>query len=415
MGLGRFGGGVGAARWFAERDARVIVTDQADEASLAESINKLSDLQIEYDLGGHDPRLLDQADLVVVNPAVPKGQSPFFQEVQRRGVAWTTEINLFMERCPATIVGVTGSAGKSTTAAMIQACLSASPRPGKVYLGGNIGCSLLGEVESMTPGDVVVLELSSYQLDDLRRIVRRPDVGVMVSLWPQHLDRHGSFEAYRDCKFNLFRGARPGTPLVLGFDDEANVEVVEREALPCGVRIVRASDEALDVELRVPGAHNRVNACCAVATCRAMGADRDGVRRGLETFGGLPHRLEFVGTFAGVAVYNDSKATSPRAAAVGITAFERPVIALVGGRAKGTSVDPIIEAVRTNAKSVICFGSGGELVWGVMSNDAATWPAPMAQRAANLREAVRLAKQVAMAGEVLVLSPGFDSFDEFTN
>ncbi len=415
MGLGRFGGGVGAARWFAGQGARVVVTDLADKTALRPSIAQLSSFSIDYQLGGHDTGILDGCDLLVVNPAISKERSPFFAEAVHRGVNWTTEINLFLERCPGFVIGVTGSAGKSTTAAMIHACLKSAEPAGQVYLGGNIGCSLLNELVRMTPDDTVVLELSSFQLADLLSIGRLLDAGVIVTLWPQHLDRHGSFESYMDCKLNLIRGAKPGATIVLGVDDRTLLRPIERIARESDVRVMGAPEPASDYRLQVPGWHNRLNARCATALCKCIGLGDDAVRKGLETFQGLPHRLEFVGEYAGVTFFNDSKATSPRAAATGLRAFDQPVIVLIGGQFKDIELDELVAAVAERAKAAICFGAAGQVLQTPISAARTSHPELRIAQATTLKEAVGLAREVARPGDIVLLSPGFPSFDEFDN
>ena len=209
MGLGRFGGGVGVSRWLAREGAKVTVTDLADESELTESIAELQGLAIEFHLGEHDPGDLDDAELLVVNPAVDKSQSDFVQAARARGIPISSEMNLFFERCPAKIIGITGSTGKSTTAAMIFDVLYAQVKqltgqPENVWLGGNIGESLLSDLPDMTPRDYAVLELSSFQLDDLASLGKSPQVSILTNLTPHHLDRHGSFDNYIRAKMNIF-------------------------------------------------------------------------------------------------------------------------------------------------------------------------------------------------------------------
>lgn len=415
MGLGRFGGGVGVARWLVARGARVVVTDLADERVLHDSVTQLADQSIEWRLGGHDNAILEDTDLLIVSPAVDKQRSAFFRDALRREIPWTTEINLFLERCPASVVGVTGTVGKSTTAAMIHHVLqNAAASRCKAYLGGNIGRSLLDEVATMSRDDTVVLELSSFQLADLPRIARRPDLAVLVSLAAHHLERHGSAEAYLDCKLNMIRGAAPATPVVLGGGDEVMLAETVRVAAASGARIVPADTANIPPSLRVPGAHNRANARCAAAACELLGIDVAAINAGLESFTGLPHRLEFVGQYGGVDYYNDSKATTPWAAATGLRAFQRPLVALIGGRERAQSLEDFVAAVLDTACAAVCFGSAGPTLFQALQ-------AAQPHKDINLScvgalsAAVAVARCRARRGDVVVLSPGFDSFDAFAN
>jgi UDP-N-acetylmuramoylalanine--D-glutamate ligase len=405
MGLGRFGGGVGVTRWLHQHGARVLVTDLAGAKALETSKAKLADLDIQFRLGGHDAGDLDRADLLVVNPAVDKRKSSLFQEAVRRGIPWTTEINLFLDRCPARIVGVTGTAGKSTTSAMIHAVLSRARLGGSVYLGGNIGRSLLAELPSMSAHDIVVLELSSFQLDDITRIERRPDIAVVVNIGTNHVDRHGSLAAYRNAKLNIVRGAKSDIPVVVGFNDDALLAAIGELTS----RVVRA-DESVEVwNLRVPGAHNLLNARCAAAACRLVGASEERISRGLQAFPGLEHRLQHVGSVDGVDYFNDSKATSIDATITALRSFDRQVIALVGGRSRDVRLDDLADALKRHSSLAVCFGEmSGPIFDAVRSTSPAV-------KVSSVADAVAEAKRNAVAGDIVLFSPGFQSYDEFAN
>ncbi len=413
MGLGRFGGGIGAARWLAEQGARVVVTDQAGADSLADSTRLLADLDIEFQLGGHDARLLNDAEAMVVSPAVNQSASSFFTEATARGIAWTTEIHLFLHRCRARVVGVTGSAGKSTTCGMIGECLKDWNGVRRSFVGGNWGGSLLGELKDMTDEDVVVLELSSFQLSGLPRISRRPDVAVITNVWPQHLDRHGTFEAYFDAKLNMLRNVKRATPVVLGFDDPGLVKQVRTVATEFGASVVDLSELLIVDALNIPGRHNVTNARCAAAACSLLGMDDAIIRHRLASFRGLPHRMEVVGTWGGVTYINDSKATSPRAAVVGLKSLDAKVVALIGGRAKGDDLAELVSALEDRCPLVLCFGSGGKLVFDTMVKESGE--ADRCQHFSTMCDAIAAARTVAKPGDIVLLSPGFDSYDEFVN
>ena len=201
VGLGRFGGGVGVTRWLCSQGAKVIVSDQAEPGELAESIEAIAGLDVQLHLGGHEKDDFLHADLLVVNPAMPK-DSPLLAEAEAAGVPRTSEINLFLSRCSAPVIGLTGSVGKSTTTAMTGAILSTSLN---AHVGGNIGRSLLGQLSEIGPDHVVVLELSSFQLEDLPLVGISPAVAVVTNLAPNHLDRHGTMDAYAAAKANTTR------------------------------------------------------------------------------------------------------------------------------------------------------------------------------------------------------------------
>ncbi len=239
MGLGRFGGGVGVARWLAGRGARVLVTDLDSQENLRESIAALEGTPVELRLGGHDERDLEHCDLLVVNPAVDKRKSAFFQSAVARSIPWTTEMMLFLERCCGRVVGVTGSVGKSTTTAMIGAALEAASRVsgwrhGRVWTGGNIGKSLLDDLDTMRPDDIVVLELSSFQLEDAARLRKSPKVALVTNFRENHLDRHGTLADYAAAKGNIYRFQARQDWLAMPFETISDGPSTGVEHLPGG-------------------------------------------------------------------------------------------------------------------------------------------------------------------------------------
>lgn len=441
MGLGRFGGGIGVARWLCEQGAHVLVTDLSTEADLAQSVASLEDLRLDYRLGGHDPADLDGCDLIVVSPAVDKRKSGFFQTAVAKGVPWTSEMTLFLERCCARIVGITGTAGKSTTTAMVGAILEVARqapgwRHGRVWLGGNIGRSLLADLSSMTPDDVVVLELSSFQLEDAARLGKSPDLALVTNVRENHLDRHGSLQAYAAAKGNIYRFQPRRGWLALPFDDGVDLLPGGWEDKPRLYRFGadsetgkariecrnnnRSETELVEIPLKVPGLHNVRNAAGALAIARMLGVADAVALPALAEFGGLPHRLEFVREHRGVRYYNDSKATSPEAAMTSLRAFDCPVVILVGGSDKGGSFGDFGEYLIKNAKAVVCMGQTGPAIETALrkaeTRQDSTSPRPAVNHTSeNFSDAVESARDLAERGDVVLLSPACASFDWFSN
>ena len=439
VGLGRFGGGVGVTRWLAEHHAAVTVTDQATHDTLAESVAAIADLPVTLHLGGHDERDLDTADLVVINPAVHKATSAFFQTIVRRGIPWTTEMNLFCERCPCRVIGVTGSYGKSTTCAMLAEVLEAARLAGDVtytgvHLGGNIGRSLLNDLPDMRESDWVVLEMSNAQLEDLPRIDWAPDVAVITNLFPHHLDRYSSFADYAQAKLNITRHPEETSKIVVGELHPDAEELLftavagRRERL---VHIPVLSPEGtpadLPVELKVPGRHNQRNAACVLTVCRLLDLNEAVVRAALRDFKGLPHRLEFIRTLDGVDYYNDSKSTAPAATVIALEALQCPTVAIVGGQRKDVSLVDCAKALARWCRVVICMGeSGPAFAEAVKPARRAVSSEPphscggffddiIVHLVEALPDAVRLAHAEAKPGEVVLFSPGAPSFDQYAN
>lgn len=426
VGLGRFGGGVGVTRWLCERGAAVTVSDKAPAADLADSVRQLEGLGAALHLGGHDERDFLRAELLVVNPAIPPDM-PLLLAAADAGVPQTTEMNLFLQRCAAPVVAVTGTVGKSTTTAMAGEALG---RRFAVHVGGNIGRSLLSDLPAIAPDHVVVLELSSFQLHRLGQFARGPHVAVVTNLAPNHIDWHGSFEAYAEAKKNIFRFQRPGDVLVLNAADAGvaawaaeapagvRVELFDAPAQPGHGRDARAThgqDAHATFELKVVGRHNQSNAQAAWKAAEAMGVDRPTAAAALAEFAGLPHRLQFVAERAGVRYYNDSKCTTPEGGIVALEAFgPRQAVFIVGGYDKHVGFEAFGRALARRAKGVVAIGAtAGQIVAAVEA--ARSGPAPVVQRADSLAAAVAAAARLAEPGDAVALSPACASWDMFLN
>lgn len=418
MGLGRFGGGIGVTRWLVGQGAEVTVTDSAPEADLVDSIRRLDGLPVRFRLGGHDERDLDGCALLVVSPAVPKDRSDFVRAARARGVAISSEMNLFLQQCPARrVIGITGSAGKSTTTAMTGAVLTEAAAAGllpRVWVGGNIGQSLLGELGGMGPDHVVVLELSSFQLEDMGSLEWSPPFAVITNIRPNHLDRHGTLDAYAEAKLNIVRFQKPDGLVFIHDRDEDVLRRVSEVGAGPRIRAIRFVPDFSEF-LQVPGEHNRLNAAVAIAVARALGVPDDLIARGLRSFGGLPHRLEFVAEVRGVRYYNDSKSTTPESSLIALNAFDRPVIMLIGGRGKGMPFEPITRPLAGTARGVICYGEEGGKILQEVKGFAGPGDSPLLRLADSFEAAVQQAADMANPGDVVVLSPACVSYDMFRN
>jgi UDP-N-acetylmuramoylalanine--D-glutamate ligase len=394
-------------RWLAGQGAEVTVSDAAPGEKLAESVHRLAGLDVSLHLGGHDEADVTGADLVIVNPAVPP-DAPMVRAAERAEVPWTTEINLFLQRCPCRWVGITGSVGKSTTTAMTGAILE---RRYTTHVGGNIGVSLLNSLPSMGPNDVAVLELSSFQLESLPKVGVSPAVALVTNLSPNHLDRHGDMESYAAAKKNLFRFQAPGDVLILNGNDETLASWVEDA--PGRVDWFDVSDEPF--ELGVPGEHNQANAQAAWAIARALDVSREDAAIALGMFEGLPHRLQRVAWRRGVTYYNDSKCTTPRGAIVALRAFApRSAVVIVGGYDKGVSFDELAAELAGRAKAVLAIGDTANRIAAAVEQ-ARTDDRPSVEVCGDLAEAVAQADRLTEPGDAVLLSPACASYDQFTN
>jgi len=427
MGLGLFGGGVGAARYLARQGARVTVTDLKPADVLAPSVEALRGLPMTFHLGGHDPADFTGAEVLVVSPAVPK-TSPYVVMAEKAGAEITSEMNLFVERCPAPIVGVTGSSGKSTTTALVGEMLALA---GPVRVGGNIGKSLLEDLPDIRPHETVVLELSSFQLEDLGRIAASPRTAVVTNLSENHLDRHGTMAAYIDAKKNILRFQGAGGAVVLNADDaevrswgaEARGRVVlfsSCEVLAEGVFAQEGQvvfrlgqgEERVDLagRLRLRGRHNVSNVLAAAAAARLLGVTPHQIAEAAAAMQPLPHRLQLLGWREGVQFFDDSKATTPQAAVVAMDAFAEPIILIAGGYDKHSDPAPMVAAIRRRAKAVILIGATAAALQRAIGPGG-----PVVERVEGLEAAVGRAVALAGTGDVVLLAPGYASWDMFDN
>ncbi len=410
MGLGHFGGGAAAARWLARQGAIVTVTDLADEHQLSDSLPLLADAPIAaLHLGGHREDDFRNADLIVVNPAV-RPDSPWLRVARQAAARLCTEIELFMERCPAPMVGVTGSNGKSTTTAMIAAILRA--RGGKsgcrTFLGGNIGGSLLDELPQIGPDDWVALEISSFQLWHAGPAAKMPHVAVVTGCSPNHLDWHPSYADYVAAKQRILSGQTPDDFAVLNTLD---AEVASWSPLVRGREVPLPELDELPA-LPVPGRHNRVNAACAAAAATGAGCTADEIRRGLEEFRALPQRLEWFAVVEGRRFYNDSTATTPESTIAALRSLDVPIWLLAGGKNKGAELQPLAAEIVGRARGAAVYGAARrELLDQVVRRDRQFACAAVE----TLDEALRWCWSRSRPGEAVLLSPACASTDQFRN
>jgi UDP-N-acetylmuramoylalanine--D-glutamate ligase len=344
---------------------------------------------VDRTLGNDGPEAVGDVDLLVKSPGVP-GEAPVVAAARERGVPVWSEVELgyrLLDGAP--FYGVTGTNGKTTTTELLGAILRAAGRP--VEVAGNVGTALTEVAERIEPGASVVCELSSFQLEDVQTLAC--DVAVLLNLEPDHLDRHGSFEAYRDAKLRIFERARAKVA-PRGFGIEGAIEF--------------AGDDPLPAEPRIPGAHNRENAAAATAAARAAGVDDDAIAEALRTFAGVPHRLELVRELRGVRYVNDSKATNTAAARRGVAAYDEPVHVIFGGSLKGEEFRPFARDLPPNVRTIHLIGEATEELAAALDAAGRAY-----DRDGDLEHAIAHAASVAEGGEVVLLSPACASFDQF--
>jgi UDP-N-acetylmuramoylalanine--D-glutamate ligase len=392
VGLAR--SGEAAALALARRGVRVRGVDR----SPAIDAGRLRAAGVEVILGADDPAPVDGMEVVIKSPGVP-GESTLVASARAAGVPVWSEIELGSRLLANPILGVTGTNGKTTTSELLGAIFRAAGRA--VAVAGNVGRPLTALDGTIARDAWVVCELSSFQLEDVDRF--RPHVAVLLNLTPDHLDRHGSFEAYRNAKLRIFEN-----------QTEDDVAVVPRGFGPvpgAARRVEFSAGDELPREPRIPGSHNRENAAAATAAARAAGIPDEAIGEGLASFEGVPHRLELVGEVGGVRFVNDSKATNPEAAERALSAYPAGVRVILGGSRKGTPFAGLARAAHAAGVSrAYLIGESADEIAEALAAQAVLFTHSM-----TLERAVADAYADADSGEVVLLSPACASFDQFEN
>jgi UDP-N-acetylmuramoylalanine--D-glutamate ligase len=382
LGLAR--SGQSAALALARRGDHVVGVDRSTEVDPG----RLEAAGVEVRLGSEEPSLLDGMDLLIKSPGVP-AEAPLVSAARDRGVPVWSEVELGSRLLPNPILGVTGTNGKTTTSELLGAMLGAP-------VAGNVGRALTELDGAVDPGKWIVCELSSFQLEDIHEF--RPRIGVLLNLEPDHLDRHETFEAYRDAKLRIFENQTDEDMAVVprGFADAGSARRVEF-----------SGDDPLPAEPRMPGAHNRENAAAATAAARAAGVSDEQIAAALRSFPGVPHRLEEVAEVDGVRYVNDSKATNAAAARRAIASYDAPLHVILGGLGKNESYADLAADLRAK-------GARAYLIGAATDDLAAALEIPF-ERSEDLAHAVRAAAAAAGCGDVVLLSPACASYDQFEN
>lgn len=430
VGLGR--SGRAAARFLLARGEQVTATDSQPADKLGPEVAALGAAGVRLVCGGHDPHDFQHADTIVVSPGVPLELPPLAEAIQR-GVPVISEIDLVAGGVGNRLIAITGSNGKTTTTALVAAMFCAAGREGVAC--GNYGVPLVDAVNGDHPQRWYALEISSFQLDTTSEV--RAAAGILLNIQADHIDRHGSFEAYRESKFKIARLRLPGAPLVLMVDDRELAEFARTVAPPVlrvstkepeaeggfienGVLYLRHAGTteklAQAAELSLPGRHNRENILAAAAAVRATGVSVDTLRKAVLGFKALPHRLQDVALVRGVRFIDDSKATNVGSVLVALEAVrerlnrEARIFVLLGGRDKDSDFRPLVAALNRADAQAVTFGEAGPKIADILQSEGFPWP----HRRGSLEDAIGFAHTLARSGDVVLLSPACASFDAFT-
>lgn len=424
--------GQASARWLVRHGAVVTVNDSRNFEEMSAARLALADIPVKWVLGSHPVEILDDADVLCVSGGVPL-ENPLVIASRLRGILLTNDTQIFMEAIPCRSIGITGSAGKTTTTALVGA-MARNAMGNKAYIGGNIGDPLLNYVDEMTPDDLAILEISSFQLEQM---TISPNIAAILNITPNHLNRHGTMEAYIAAKRRILEFQNADDTAVLNRADPGswNLEsAVKGRLVSFGNTAITGGEEGtflsdgflylrqrgLEIplmrrsQIHLRGDHNLMNVLAAFAIGHAAGLPLDAMLAAAEDFRGVPHRLEFVRAWNGAQWYNDSIATAPERTMAAIQSFTEPIILLLGGRDKDLPWQALAALVRQRVEHVVLFGEAAEKI--SLALHQATGPLPLTlETCSGLQEAIQAAARVAEPGSVVLLSPGGTSFDQFVD
>jgi len=441
--LGAARQGLALARWLSRHGSNVTLSDSrsADELSSAQA--SLADTNVQWAVGGHPLELLDKTDVLCLSGGVPL-TLPIVVEAVKRGIPLSNDSQIFMEVAPCKTIGITGSAGKTTTTTLVGQMAELDRRPQtadhepstvhcpRSYVGGNIGDPLINYVDDMTADDIAILELSSFQLDQM---TISPNISAILNITPNHLDRHGTMEAYTNAKARILEFQTEKDTAILGRDDKGAWSLRDKVKgnlltfslhdldqnlngayLHDGLLNLRDGNAYLPLLLReniqLRGDHNVSNVLAAFTIGHAAGFKLDDMLEAVEDFRGVPHRLELVRELNGVRWYNDSIATAPERAMAAIHAFDEPIVLMLGGRDKNLPWGDIAKLICERVDHLVVFGEAADMIQKTVSAAGGERGVDI-HRAETLKEAVMLSANVASAGDVVLLSPGGTSYDAF--
>jgi UDP-N-acetylmuramoylalanine--D-glutamate ligase len=433
--------GLALARYLAYHKAHVVLNDRRPSEELGAAQATLKNVQVEWVLGGHPQELLSGIDLLCLSGGVPINL-PIVIEAQKRGIPLSNDTQIFLEAAPCETVGITGSAGKTTTTALVGEMAkvaygvergSQDDHLATAYVGGNIGDPLINYLDQMKPGDLAILEISSFQLEQM---IISPHVAAVLNITPNHLDRHGTMEAYTASKARILafqsgqdiailgrddpgawglRGKVHGQLMTFGFSQLS--DDAQGTFLQDGLLYLR--DKGVDIpllrrdQLQLRGEHNCLNVLAACVIGYASGLPLDAMLSAIEDFHGVAHRLELVREWRGIKWYNDSIATAPERTIAAIHSFDEPIVLLLGGRDKDLPWENLARLIHQRVDHVVLFGEAADKIAAALGQDnKGQRPFTIARRH-GLQEAVQAAAEVAEPGDVVLLSPGGTSFDEF--
>lgn len=433
--LGAARQGLALAKYTARHGAHVIITDQKAADQLGAAMESVKEIEPEWVCGGHPLSLLDRADMICVTGGADL-QIPFLKAAREKNIPIWNDAAIFLHEVKNPIVAITGSSGKTTTTTLVGRMAQAAAGPDqKVWVGGNIGFPLMSFIDDIQPDDLVVLELSSFQLELVKN---SPHVAAILNITPNHLDRHGTMENYTAAKANIMlyqnaddiavlfreneiswdqRRICRGKLVSFGFEepDPAEECAVYLKGKEITLRCAGTDHPIMNTDMiLLRGRHNVCNVMAACAISYAAGFSFEAMRAGVDGFRGVPHRLQWVRKYHGADWYNDSIATAPERTMAALHSYEEPMVILLGGRDKKLPWGDLAAELQKKAHCVVLFGEAAGLIEQALK-EAQTPDGPKVIRCERLEEAVQAAARECRAGDVVLLSPGGTSYDAFIN
>ncbi|HEY60208.1 MAG TPA: UDP-N-acetylmuramoyl-L-alanine--D-glutamate ligase [Anaerolineae bacterium] len=431
--LGAARQGTAVARFLSANGAKVILNDHRPQKNFIDLQEELNEGAIKWHFGGHPIRLLKNVEMLCISGGVPL-DLPIIKEASKRSIPLTNDSQIFLENVTAPVIGITGSAGKTTTTVFVgEIAKAAVKNDQKVWVGGNIGLPLIISLKDIKKNDLVILEFSSFQLE---LMTISPHIGAILNITPNHLDRHGTIHAYTTAKAHILDYQQKDDIAVLNCEDHGSWNLFKsiqgklitfgkekRDRNYPGTNLVDGYLQLYDgnvekqimsnKDIKLRGEHNLMNALAACSIAFAAGFPIPSMQKGIAAVKGIPHRLEFVRNWREISWYDDSIATTPERTIAAIRSFNQPLILLLGGRDKKLPWNRLATEVHNRVKHIVVFGEAAELISTTLTDHEEGNPPYNLKKYENLEKAIYAAAEIAVPGDTVLLAPGGTSFDEF--
>lgn len=430
--------GLAISRYLDKHGAKVTLTDARPENDLIDAKNSLADTQVQTHFGEHPFSLLDGTDLICVSGGVPL-DIPIIKEAKQRHIQLSNDSQIFLENCPCTVIGITGSAGKTTTTALLgqmaDRFFEMKSNKNRAWTGGNIGNPLISNVDEMHEDDLAIMELSSFQLE---LMTRSPHIAAVLNITPNHLDRHGTLGAYTAAKVRILKFQKQADLAILNREDKGSWNLREElhgDLISFGykkpdkndhgtyiekgnimLQIAREQMKMLPIDwIPLRGEHNLLNVLAACAIAAGATIALPAIQTAIEEFEGIPHRMQLVATRNGVQWYDDSIATTPERSLAAIKSFDEPIVLLLGGRDKNLPWEELLQTANQKVKQFVLFGEAANMIAEKLEKIQKHSNAKPLIQVETLQDAIKEAAKTAEEGDVVLLSPGGTSYDAFVD